>query len=197
MSHAVVVFSFPEPSDPITLGLVIESAKKSFANMKEVKIHLAIKEVADDVISIFDPLHKPDSNLVAHAKRELALIDGDDDAFDKAIIAAVRGFSSYGHAGGSAAVGISMVYDLLQFHNLSPLTDDPKEWNLITEDSFPLPSHSWQNTRRSEAFSTDGGKTYYLLSEGGNQDNPNPVHHSVSHVVKPIALAEEFLEEDK
>jgi hypothetical protein len=98
MSHAVVVFSFPEPTDPITLGLVIESAKKSFANMSEVKIHLGIKDVADTVISVFDPLHKEDSNLVKHAKQELSLIDGDDDGFDKSIISAVRGFSSYGHS---------------------------------------------------------------------------------------------------
>lgn len=196
MSDAVVVFSFPEPQDSVTLGMVIASAKKSFDNMPDVKIHLGIKDVADTVITVFDPLHKEDSNLVAHAKRELEIINSDDDEFDKAIIAAVRGFSTYGHSGGSAAVGISMVYELLQFHNLSPLTDDPKEWNHIAENQLPGMDGSWQNRRNGEAFSTDGGKTYYLLSEGGNQDNPVPVHFSAPHIPKPIQLAPEFLKEE-
>lgn len=197
MSHAVVVFSFPEPQDSITLGLIIESAKKSFANMSEVKIHLAIKDVADDVISIFDPLHKEDGELVKHAKRELSLIDGSDDGFDKSLIAAVRGFSSYGHSGGSAGIGISILHELLQFHNLSPLTDDPNEWILHTENTFPEPSHIWQNKRNGEAFSTDGGKTYYLLSEGGTMLNPKPIHYSAHQVIEPVSLAEKFIEEDK
>lgn len=182
MTHAVVVFSFPEPKDPTTLGMIIESAKKSFTNMEDVKIHLGIQDVADTIISVFDPLHKEDSNLVKHAKQELVLIDSDDNDFDKSIIAAIRGFSTYGHSGGSAAVGVSMINELLQFHNLSPLTDDPKEWMKVDESDVAGTDGCWQNRRNSEAFSTDGGKTYYLLSEGGTQDNPVPVHFSAPSV---------------
>lgn len=181
MNQVVVVFSFPETKDSVEVGHIVVEAKKLFADMPDVKIHMGINDAADQVISVFDPLHKEDSNLVKHAKRELEIIGSDDDEFDKAIIAAVRGFSTYGHSGGSASVGISMVYELLQFHNLSPLTDDPKEWVIHTEGSFPVPSHVWQNRRNGEAFSTDGGKTYYLLSEGGTQNNPVPVHYSAPH----------------
>lgn len=171
MGQAVVVFSFPEPKDSITLGLIIESAKRSFDNMKEVKIHLAINEVADNVIAIFDPLHKPDGNLVEHARRELALVGNDED-FDKAIIGAVRAFASYGHSGGSAEVGIHILNDLLQFRALSPLTDDPTEWNRCEVDC-------WQSTRQNDAFSKDGGKTYYLLSDGSDSTQQNKMYTSL------------------
>lgn len=194
MTHAVVVFSFPEPTDNTTLGMIIESAKKSFSNMEEVKIHLGIRDVADTVISVFDPLHKEDGNLVKHAKQELAIIDSEDDEFDKSIIAAIRGFSSYGHSGGSAAVATSMIHELLQFHNLSSLTGDPKEWMQVDE-TVSGSTNTWQSRRNPEAFSTDGGKTYYLLSEGGNQNNPNPVHFSAPHIPKPVELLDEFLED--
>lgn len=97
------------------------------------------------------------SNLVEHAKRELALADNDVD-FNECIIKAVEAFASYGHSGGSAAYAIPMLNALLLFKNLTPLTDDPKEWNEVGDGV-------WQSARNSEAFSTDGGKTYYLLSE--------------------------------
>lgn len=111
------------------------------------------------------------SNLVEHAKRELSLISN-DEAFNHSIIKAVEGFSSYGHSGGSASVAIPMLNALLQFKNLSPLTNDPNEWNEVG-------TNVWQSARDSEAFSDDGGKTYYLLSEGGSFDNPIPKHTSI------------------
>lgn len=111
------------------------------------------------------------SNLVDHAKRELALA-GNDDAFNESIVKAVEAFSSYGHSGGSASEAIPMLHDLLQFKNLTPLTDDPDEW-------MDVDNEMWQSRRNAEAFSTDGGKTYYLLSEDGRQGHPYPVHESV------------------
>ncbi len=113
-------------------------------------------------------------NLVDHAKRELALA-GNDEAFDESIIKAVEAFASYGHSGGSASVGIYILNDLLQFKNLMPLTDNPDEWILISEDV-------WQNKRNPEAFSNDGGITYYLLSEGGNDHNREPLHTANPHI---------------
>lgn len=98
------------------------------------------------------------SNLVEHAKRELELLGGDPE-FNAALIKAVEGFVSYGHSGGSASVGIGMLNQLLQFKNLAPLTDNPEEWVNVADDL-------WQSNRRSEAFSQDGGKTYYLLGDG-------------------------------
>ncbi len=180
MGQVVIVFNFPEPENNVELGLIIAKAKELFADKEDLKVHMAIKDAADSVMAVFDTTHVPDGNLVEHAKRELDLIGDDGDGFNQAIIAAVRGFSSYGHSGGSAAVGVSMVTELLQFHNLSPLTNNPKEWFYHTED-VAGPGGVWQNARRGEAFSTDGGKTYYLLSEGGTMHNPEPVHFSAEY----------------
>lgn len=119
------------------------------------------------------------SNLVEHAKRELTLIDNDEE-FNNSIIKAVEGFASYGHSGGSAGAGIHILYDLLNFKNLSPLTDDLKEWIQHTEDVVGVEGGVWQSRRNSEAFSNDRGKNYYLLSEGANFQNPQPLHPCVS-----------------
>lgn len=98
-----------------------------------------------------------DSNFVRHARRELELIGEDQDVIDW-YLQVLTVFTSYGHSGGSASVAIPVLHELLQFHNLTPLTDDPSEWVEVGYDV-------WQNSRRGEAFSSDGGKTYWLLGE--------------------------------
>lgn len=173
MNQAVIVFSFPEPEDPATVGLIIESAKSLFEGIDKVKVFMAINEFADTIISIIDPIDKPESNLVKHARRELNLA-GNDEHFNTSIIKAVGAFASYVHSGGSASVAIPMLYTLLLQKNLTPLTDNPQEWNQHEEDI-------WQSRRNSEAFSKDGGKTYFLLSEDGKNGNPRPMYISTKH----------------
>lgn len=102
--------------------------------------------------------------LLEHAIAELnksGAMD-EDPEWCKSIILAVEGFRSYGHSGSSASVAIHVLHQLLQYKPLSPLTSDPTEWNSVTWGSKP---EVWQSRRWSEAFSTDGGHTYYLLSE--------------------------------
>ncbi len=177
MTQAVLVFSFPEPQDSISLGLIIEAAKKVFDNMPEMKIHLGIRDAADSVIAVFNPLHEEESNLVKHARAELELI-GEDPEFAKSLIEAVRAFSSFGHSGGSQQVGVSMLMELLNFKNLGPLTDNPDEWMRHEENVWPEPGGVWQNKRNGEAFSKDGGKTYTLLSEKQKDPALVKIHHS-------------------
>lgn len=116
------------------------------------------------------------SNLAQHARRELELIGEEPETID-GYLKVILAFSEMGHSGGSASVAIPVINQLLQFNNLSDLTDDPNEWMLIAEDVMGV-SDCWQSRRRSEAFSNDGGKTYYLLSEGGNDKNRGPLHQS-------------------
>lgn len=113
------------------------------------------------------------SNLVEHAKRELAIINEDKDVAD-AYLRIVEIFADMGHSGGSASVAIPTIAALLNFQNLAPLTDNPEEWFFHGEEMWGAPGGIWQNIRNSEAFSRDGGKTYYLLSEGGT----NPVYNA-------------------
>lgn len=123
---------------------------------------------------------EPESNLVAHARHELKVI-GEDPDYSEKLIEMVKIFSSMGHSGGSAAIAIVQLNELLQYNNLSPLTDDESEWQYHGPEMSGIDNGFWQNRRNSEAFSLDGGKTYYLLSEGGRADNPEPIHHSRLH----------------
>lgn len=97
------------------------------------------------------------SNLVTHARRELELLGVEKEMVDH-VCKVVEAFAEYGHSGGSASWTIHILNELLQFNNLTPLTNDPKEWNNVGDGV-------WQSARNSEAFSQDGGKSYYLLSE--------------------------------
>lgn len=113
---------------------------------------------------------KPQSNLVDHARRELNLIGEEQETID-GYLKIVQAFADMNHSGGSASVAIPVINELLQFHNLKALTDDPAEWMFHGSD-VAGGDGIWQNIRRSEAFSHDGGKTYYLLSE--NRDSGDP-----------------------
>lgn len=98
-----------------------------------------------------------DSGLVDHAWRELSLTEEDQD-FKWAVMKVVNAFASYGHSESSAMAMLGCLEQLIRFRNLTPLTNNPAEWNEVTDEL-------WQSSRRSEAFSHDVGHTYYLVSE--------------------------------
>lgn len=102
--------------------------------------------------------------LVEHAERELRLCGQyeEDPEFSESLIRAIREYSSYGHSGGSHFAAVHMLTELLNFRPLSPITDSPEEWVDVAEMSGYV---LWQNKRRPDAFSKDGGKTYYTLEE--------------------------------
>jgi hypothetical protein len=115
-------------------------------------------------------------SLVEHARRELELIGEEPETVDW-YCRVIAEFASAGHSGGSASVAIPTLHELLQFHALSPLTDDPTEWLDRSEMSgVPL----WQSIRDSTAFSEDGGKSYYLLAERELAESleTTPLHQS-------------------
>lgn len=114
------------------------------------------------------------SNLVDHAKRELEIV-GEDPETISGFLRVVQAFADMGHSGGSASVAIPMLNELLQFKNLTPLTNDPEEWFYHDHTMWDGKTGVWQNKRNGEAFSHDGGKTYYLLSNGSNDTNRDPL----------------------
>lgn len=117
-------------------------------------------------------------SIVEHAERELSLIPEDDEEFKKAILDAIIAFSKYGHSGSSHFIGVYILGDLLNYRNLSPLTNDPDEWEHHDESVSGRKGGLWQSKRNPEAFSNNGGKTYYLLSEGASFNNPKPYHRT-------------------
>jgi len=118
------------------------------------------------------------SNLVEHAKTELELL-GEDPEVIEGYLNVIQAFADMGHSGGSASVAIPTISRLLNFGNLKPLTSDPDEWVDHTEVSGNNPL--WQNKRNSEAFSLNGGKTYYLLSETSGKKK-RVIHYSMPKV---------------
>jgi hypothetical protein len=122
------------------------------------------------------------SNLTDHARTELTRIgmvdDGTDDinaTMTRHLLDMVAQFAEAGHSGASAEYARDLLHSLLAFKPLGPLTDDPAEWlNVSDMSGFEM----WQNRRSSEAFSDDGGKTYWLLSEGAHGANREPRHES-------------------
>ena len=101
------------------------------------------------------------SNLVEHARKELALL-GEEQNFVDGYLKVIQSVADMHHSGGSMSVFLPTLMKLLQFENLKPLTDKSEEWDDKSEMSgYPI----WQNNRNSKAFSHDGGMTYWLLSD--------------------------------
>lgn len=122
-----------------------------------------------------------ESNLVAHARRELRII-GEDTDTTRGLCRVVQAFADMGHSGGSAPYAIAYLERLLKYQPLSDLTDDPSEWiDRHAEGLFPTPF--WQSKRNPEAMSTDGGVTYYLLSE---QTASGDIATTPLHQSKPV-----------
>lgn len=105
------------------------------------------------------------ANLVEHARRELKTSGqvAEDPAYAAHLIAAVAAFASYGHSGGSAVVAVGQLTRLLQWEPLTPITDNPEEWQEVAflDDAGEVADRGWwQNIRDSRALSRDGGKTW-------------------------------------
>lgn len=108
------------------------------------------------------------SNLVNHARYELELM-GEEPATINGYLRVIQAFADMGHSGGSAMVAIPIITRLLNFQPLSEITNNPAEWNYVGEDM-------WQNTRDSQAFSDDGGKTHWHLKDGSYDGNTRVVY---------------------
>lgn len=115
-------------------------------------------------------------SLVDHARRELDLLGqtAEDPGYAASIVAAVAAFASFGHSGGSIDMAVDQLHRLLSRETLTPLTDDPEEWEDRTEMSG---EPWWQNRRNGRAMSHDGGRTYWLVSEDAG-DGIRPLYTS-------------------
>lgn len=115
------------------------------------------------------PPRPTESNLARHAWDELdraGLFTDDGDFYDgmtgRAVMDLVDVFVEQGHSGMSASIVIDILRRVMAFEPLSPLTDDPAEWEEVMDGL-------WQSRRHARAFSQDGGKTYRLNGDGPTQ----------------------------
>ena len=118
------------------------------------------------------------TTLVNHARKELELV-GEDPEDIESFLKVVQAFSDMDHSGFSAEHWTQRLERLLRYKNLSPLTNDPYEWMLHPKEMWNGVEPIWQNNRNPEAFSHDGGTTYYLLTEDVNSDSRRPLHTSI------------------
>jgi hypothetical protein len=126
-----------------------------------------IPEQIEDGLKISKELYETedtDSQFVQFARNELStagLFDPDSDyggMAGRAVMELIEVFSKQGHSGFSAGMVAYIFHELTKYQPLTPLTDNPKEWN---EVGYGL----WQSSRAPSAFSQDGGKTYKYNDE--------------------------------
>lgn len=115
---------------------------------------------------------EPESRMVQHARSELARL-GNDPEFNDPVIEMIKIFAGAGHSGGSAPMAIDIIHRLLKQENLSPLTDDPDEWEYHNSEVWGAEGGVWQNKRDGRAFSTDHGFTYWRVSDTGRNTYPS------------------------
>jgi hypothetical protein len=101
--------------------------------------------------------------MVEHARRELEIIGEEPEVIEQ-YLKVIQTFADMGHSGGSAMHAIRVVNILLHNRNLSPITDWVDDWQFHEKDMWDGKNGIWQSKRNSEAFSTDMGKTYYLVT---------------------------------
>lgn len=104
------------------------------------------------------------SRLVDHARRELIRCGqwDEDPAYSQSLLAAIAAFCTFGHSGGSQGMAVAQLTALLAGETLTPLTNDPDEW----EDRSAISGvPMWQNNRNSAAISYDHGLTYQLMTD--------------------------------
>ncbi|RSK50099.1 hypothetical protein [Hymenobacter rigui] len=105
------------------------------------------------------------SNLVLHARAELKAAGLWDETADyggevaNSVMQLVQVLSYQGHSGGSHDQTLNLFEKLARFQPLGPLTNNPEEWMDVSYGGEPI----WQSRRQSDAFSKDGGKTFYTL----------------------------------
>jgi len=111
---------------------------------------------------------KLNESLAARAERELKLAglfskDSDyEGMLGEAVLELMEVFANQGHSGSSAMLTADLFGRLAKFDVLTELTDNPDEWNDISEYSEgPM----WQSKKKPSVFSEDGGQTYYDLDE--------------------------------
>lgn len=102
-----------------------------------------------------------DSNLVAHAIRELDILGEtsyEEPSMRKCVLDIVRLFAEQGHSGSSAGYLSHVLDKVLRFQPLTPITDNAEDW-------IEVGPEVWQCRRDGECFSNDGGKTYRRNSD--------------------------------
>lgn len=137
-----------------------------------------------------------ESNLVNHARRELAFLKTGDEmneAMYNHLIHMVSEFAKECHSGFSAKYAIAHLEKLLNFEPIGPLTGESHEWNYVADDL-------WQNNRCSRVFMNSKGEAWdiegkvFIEPDGcgfTSADSQTPVEFPYTPTTEYIYLNEE------
>lgn len=74
-------------------------------------------------------------------------------------------FAEQGHSGFSAMMVLEIFDRLAKQKTLTPITNDPNEWDDMSHLGAKDHPSLWQNTRDNSYFSNDGGKTWWNVED--------------------------------
>lgn len=150
--------------------------------------HIVMKKLYRDHAHLSQDLMEdeevPESNLLKHARFELTRLGEDTDVIDW-YLDVVDAYRSFGHSGGSHFATLPVIFKLLNFEPLTPLTNDPEEWHFHGEDIWGAPGGVWQNRRDGRMFSNDGGLTYTSIDDPKKEDGSKEVY--CSQITNPVS----------
>ncbi len=55
MGQAMIILEFPDPENPIAMGIFVAKAQKAFAGTPDMRMHLAVRESAEEILAIVKP----------------------------------------------------------------------------------------------------------------------------------------------
>lgn len=123
------------------------------------------------------------STLIDHARYELQRAGefDRDPAFATALMVAVSVIDAFVVSEQLSPAELADPLSILLYHGvLTPLTDDPGEWD---DRESQTGRQVWQNRRDPSAFSHDGGRTYFLVGERrAAAPGPPPMYPSLKAV---------------
>ncbi len=195
--HSMVMFA--RTNHIYTFGY---SSTHEFETNEELVEYLTGLELIEESYVEFIPTFE--GNLVNHAKSELLraeMITKPKDKNDidahynnmvaKNVLDLIDTFSKAGHSGFSASM-TRAIFDLLSgFKTLTPITNDPEEWEDVSSFSDDEPGTLYQNKRDSSFFSYDGLKTWQSVDENTKHE----IIMKYANLIMPIVNINEVIEE--
>jgi hypothetical protein len=129
------------------------------------------------------------SNIVRHAKRELALLgyipldeeqeDGPDKVVQKNILELVELFQNQHNSADAASYIIGMFFKLSKIEPLRPLTGEDSEWEKVD-------FQTWQNIRCSRVFKKSDGTCFDV--EGRIFEKPDGARFTSTSSCTPVTF---------
>ncbi len=55
MGQAMIILEFPDPENPLEMGLFVAKAQKAFAGTPDMRMHLAVRGSAEEILAIVNP----------------------------------------------------------------------------------------------------------------------------------------------